>query len=177
MATNYCKNCGAGFPPENKFCENCGQPVDAAPTGSYEIGSNPMLTALRNPVRDAAFRLGNAGGVLGLILVGGLLGLGLLSLALVVEIPLEIWLPYFGMVVAFTIIGMSGSYRIINKRDTINAGLMILAGVGMLIPASLLGIASASLSDIGGILLFFIGGGFSAVLFFIGGVLMYLKKG
>ena len=71
--------------------------------------------------------------------------------------PFELWLRYIGLIV-FSIIGIVGALRIVETSDLNNALLMFLAGVGMLLCVQQLGI-------------------FPALLFFIGGALIYLKKG
>jgi hypothetical protein len=71
--------------------------------------------------------------------------------------PLESWLSCIGAI-AFSIIGIVGGLRIFENADNVNAGLMIIAGVGILICAVILGI-------------------FPALLFFLGAALILLKKG
>jgi uncharacterized membrane protein len=159
MATNYCKNCGANLSPESKFCENCGQSSDAAPTVTQESykapqAATPPLTPSSR--LGASFYLALIGGIFGIFIGVALISL-VLALGSLGSQPLENWLRYIGIIV-FSIIGIVGALRIIDKRDTINAGLMILAGVGVLVSMEMFGI-------------------FSALLFFMGGVLLYLKKG
>jgi uncharacterized membrane protein len=174
MTTNYCKNCGANLSPESKFCENCGQPIDAAPTitqESYKAPQAPTPSLKPRPRRDAAFWLGTIGGIFGIFL-----GAGLLVIAVVFELPLVSWLPFIG-IIAFSIIGGSVASTTA-KRTTINAGLSILAGVGMLFLAFIFGGVGMSIADLFGILSYIAGAlMFSALLFFISGVLIYLKKG
>jgi hypothetical protein len=71
--------------------------------------------------------------------------------------PLVAYSRSIGLIV-FSVLGIVGALRIIEGRDTINAGLMILAGVGVLVCLYQIGILSA-------------------LLFFIGAVLILLKKG
>jgi hypothetical protein len=69
---------------------------------------------------------------------------------------------FIGQIV-FSILGLVGGLRLVKKRDTINAGLMILAGVGLIcldLPAA------PPASQI-----------FVSLLFFVGGALILLKKG
>jgi zinc-ribbon domain len=156
MAANYCKNCGATLSPESKFCENCGKTVDAAPTVTQE--SYKAHQAATPPLTPSS-RLGAA---FYLALIGGIFGIFIGSVLIAISLAwgtqsLEGWLRDIGLVV-FSIIGIVGALRIVDKRDTINAGLMIIAGVGVLVSALYIGI-------------------FSALLLFMGGVLLYLKKG
>jgi hypothetical protein len=60
--------------------------------------------------------------------------------------------------IVFSIVGIVGALRIIERRETLNAGLMFGAGVGILVCWWQLGILSA-------------------LLFFLGGALVLLKKG
>ena len=156
MATNYCKNCGANLSPESKFCENCGQPVDATPTVTQESYKAPQATtaSLTPSSRlGAAFWLGLIGGIFGLLIGAILIGFAS-SLG---SQPFEFWLRFIGLIV-FSIIGIVGALRIVETSDLNNALLMFLAGVGMLLCVQQFGI-------------------FPALLFFIGGALIYLKKG
>ncbi len=68
------------------------------------------------------------------------------------------WTVAIGAVL-FPIIGLAGASRL-RKNDAINAGLMLLAGVGMALFENFYIIAIVS-----------------ALLFFIGGALIALKKG
>ena len=157
MAANYCKNCGANLSPESKFCENCGQSADAAPTVTQESYKAPQATttSLTPSSRlGAAFWLGLVGAIFGLLIGAALLGLSTLSL---VTTSGEGWAIIIGVII-FSILGIVGPLRIIDKGDTVNAGLMVIAGVGMLICIRQIGILSA-------------------LLFFIGAALLYLKKG
>jgi len=157
MATNYCKNCGANLSPESKFCENCGQSADAAPTVTQESYKAPQATttSLTPSSRlGAAFWLGLVGAIFGLLIGAALLGLSTLSF---VTTSGEGWAIIIGVII-FSILGIVGPLRIIDKGDTVNAGLMVIAGVGMLICIRQIGILSA-------------------LLFFIGAALLYLKKG
>ena len=157
MANNYCNNCGAKLRPESKFCENCGQSADAAPTVTQESYKAPQATttSLTPSSRlGAAFWLGLVGAIFGLLIGAALLGLSTLSF---VTTSGEGWAIIIGVII-FSILGIVGPLRIIDKGDTVNAGLMVIAGVGMLICIRQIGILSA-------------------LLFFIGAALLYLKKG
>jgi hypothetical protein len=155
MATNYCKNCGTNLSPESKFCENCGKTVDAAPTITQESYKTPQTaTPSLTPTSrlGAAFWLGLIGAVFGL-----LIGAIMMAMASYQSDPLVAYSRSIGLIV-FSVLGIVGALRIIEGRDTINAGLMILAGVGVLVCLYQIGILSA-------------------LLFFIGAVLILLKKG
>ena len=148
-----CRNCGADLPPENKFCANCGQPVYAA--AAQEVSKTSQTPTLTPSSRlGAAFWLGLVGAIFGLLIGAALLGLSTLSF---VTTSGEGWAIIIGVII-FSIPGIVGPLRIIDKGDTVNAGLMVIAGVGMLICIRQIGILSA-------------------LLFFIGAALLYLKKG
>jgi|GEM_PF-2927485 hypothetical protein len=105
--------------------------------------------------RSAALWFGLLGAIWGLFL-GGLL----LALALLGRIwDARLWAISVGIIV-FSILGLVGALRVIKRGDMFNAGLMILAGVGILI--SILFTSPLSVP--------------SALLFFIGAALILLKK-
>ncbi len=151
-----CRHCGANLLPENKFCANCGQPVYAAPTTKQAVYKTPQAPApypfTPSSRLGAAFWLGLVGAIFGL-LIGSLQLVGASN----THDPLITYAQAIGVVV-FSILGILGALRIIERNDTINAGLMLLAGIGMLIWIYPIGILSA-------------------FLFFIGGALILLKKG
>ncbi len=159
-----CSRCGASLSPKHKFCPNCGQPIYAAPSatqGVSKVGeaSTPPSTSLSSQLAPssrlgAAFWLGLVGAIFGLLIGAVLLAISTLSF---VTATGEAWARIIGLIV-FSILGLVGPLRIIEKQDTINAGLMFVAGVGMLICVYQLVILSA-------------------LLFFIGGALLLLKKG
>jgi hypothetical protein len=69
----------------------------------------------------------------------------------------EYWARAIGVIV-FSVIGIIGPLGLIDRGDTYNALLMIIAGLMVLVCVAQLGILPA-------------------LLFFIGGALLYLKKG
>jgi hypothetical protein len=143
MAARYCKSCGVGLNPQDKFCPNCGQPRDATQS------SPPLAPSSR---LGAAFWLGLIGAVFGI-----LFGLFLFVLGSIGQGSPELIIRSV-LAIIFSILAIVGGLRIIDERDTINAGLMMLAGVCILLAASVFGL-------------------FSALLFFIGAALIMLKKG
>jgi zinc-ribbon domain len=151
-----CGHCGVNIPPENKFCANCGKPVNRTSTAT-EAADTTHQAPTPYPITpssrlSAAFWLGLVGAIFGL-LIG----------TFYVDVSL------FGVII-FSTLGIIGPLRLIDSGDkliaglfwingdTINAGLMIIAGIGMLISAYQIGILSA-------------------LFFFIGGALIDLKKG
>jgi hypothetical protein len=121
------------------------------PTPTYTPPYSPLTPSSR---LGAAFWLGLVGAIFGLLIAAILLGISTLPSA---TTEWHFWPRVIGAIV-FSILGIVAPLRIIERGDTINAGLMILAGVGILICIYQFGILSA-------------------LLFFIGGVLIYLKKG
>jgi hypothetical protein len=100
----------------------------------------------------AAFWIAIIGAIFGIIL-----GVFLLAIA---SISVEESLTYakgIGLIV-FSVVGILGALRIINDADTPNALVMFIAGVGVLVCWFPIGILSA-------------------ILFFVGGVLILVKKG
>jgi len=93
---------------------------------------------------------------LGIVFWLGFMG-ALLGFFLAVTSPAG-WTVDIGAVL-FPIIGLAGASRL-RENDTINAGLMLLAGVGMFFFENFYVIAIIS-----------------ALLFFLGGALILLKKG
>ena len=160
MAITYCKHCGTDLSPRDKFCSNCGQPLDAAPKTTQKAPPAPKPLAQSSPPLTpssrlgAAFWLGLIGAIFGLLIGAFYLWMSTIS---IFSIGGDFWPRTIGVIV-FSILGIVGPLRIIEKGDTVNAGLMIIAGVGMLICVRQLGILSA-------------------LLFFIGAVLILLKKG
>jgi hypothetical protein len=159
MATNYCKNCGANLSPESKFCENCGQPVDASPNIKQESYIAPQAAApsLTPSSRlGAAFWLGLIGAVIGMLI-------GALLLTDTTHI-----ISGLGLVI-FSLLAIIGGLRLIEDRDNLNASLMILAGAWALLCV----VTIPELKYFGFAALLFI----SFLFFILGGVLIYLKKG
>jgi hypothetical protein len=113
-----------------------------------------MVATLRSP----ALWLGLIGAIPGLLL-GAILIVGGIRLG---TFSWYVWAWSIGLFV-FSILGLIGALRIIEKRDTINGGLMILAGVGLIC----LDLPAAPPAE----------QVFIALLFFIGGALILLKKG
>lgn len=150
MATTYCRRCGVNLTQGDRFCVRCGQPVYAPPTTTQNIPS-PLTQSSR---LSASVFLGFVGGMFGLVIGAFLIvfsSLGFLSQTA------EAWARAIGVIV-FSIIGIIGPLKIIDRGDTYNALLMIIAGVMVLVCVAQLGIIPA-------------------LLFFIGGALLYLKKG
>jgi hypothetical protein len=170
-----CAKCGTPVMSDAKFCENCGQPVDAAPTitqESYEAPQAPTPSQMRARAasrRDAAFWLGLIGVFFGLFL-----GIWPLIFSLNNYGSLEGLLPFIG-IIASSFIGLFGTRRIQVKRDTWSFGLMFLGGVGLLFLGLFFGGVGLLIANPFGI---YTGGTlmFSALLLIIGGVLTYLKK-
>jgi hypothetical protein len=161
MATTFCRLCGAKLIAESKFCANCGQPIYEAPTATQRVSrvtevsippSTPPSQLAPSSRLGAAFWLGLIGAVFGM-----LFGLFLLVLGSIGQGSPELIIRSV-LAIIFSILAIVGGLRIIDERDTINAGLMMLAGVCILLAASVFGL-------------------FSASLFFIGGALIMLKKG
>jgi len=154
MATN-CKRCGAPLSPKDKFCPNCGQ--YAAPTITQQRYEAPQtVTPPLTPSSrlGAAFWLGLVGAIFGLLIGALMLGVSTLSF---VTTSGEGWAIIIGVIV-FSILGIVGPLRIFDIGDANNALLMAIAGVGILACIRQLGILSA-------------------LLFFIGAALLYMKKG
>jgi hypothetical protein len=95
----------------------------------------------------AAFWLGLLGALFGLFLGVVRLGFDFSSVE---------FLRGVGLVI-FSILGLVGALRIIESDDRINAGLMLIAGIGVLICLLPVGVLPA-------------------VLFFVGAALIWLKK-
>jgi len=153
VAANYCKNCGATISPESKFCENCGRSVDVAPAvmqESYKAPQPPTPSFTSSSRLGASFWLGLVGAIFG-FLIGALLisNLSFGSASLIARSMGAIF---------FSFLAIIGGIRIFEDSDTYNALLMFIAGVGILACLYQLGILSA-------------------ILFFIGGSLILIKKG
>jgi zinc-ribbon domain len=159
VATNYCKHCGTPLSSKDNFCSNCGQSLETTPTvtqESYKAPQAPTPPLTPNSRPDAAFWLGLIGGIFGLLI--GVYYLYLSSF-FVSSLKNAFDSEYFGigfMMILVSIAGIVGGLRII-EEDRANAFLMIIAG--------------------GLSLLIFPVGVFPALLFFIGGALILLKKG
>jgi hypothetical protein len=159
MATNYCKYCGANLSSESRFCENCGKTVDASPTITQENYKAPQATTTS---LTPSSRLG-AAFWLGLIGAAIALPIGVVLLTSTTHL-----IGGFGLVIV-SILGIVGGLRIIENNDTLNGGLMILAGVWAMI------CFGAYLPSIGS---FFTAPFIIAFLFFfLGGILIFLEKG
>lgn len=150
IARTYCRRCGVNLTQGDRFCVRCGQPVYTAPTATQNIPS--LLTSSSR--LSASFFLGLFGAIFGLV-IGAFL-IVFTSLGFVSQTA-EDWARAVGVIV-FSIIGIIGPLRIIDRGDTYNALLMIIAGLMVLVCIAQLGILPA-------------------VLFFFGGGLLYLKKG
>ncbi|MGZ4864617.1 MAG: zinc-ribbon domain-containing protein [Halobacteriota archaeon] len=150
MATTYCRRCGVNLTQGDRFCVRCGHPVYAPSTTTQNIPAPHTQSSHLS----ASFFLGFVGAMFGLVIGAFLIlfsSLGFLSHTA------EAWARAVGVIV-FSIIGIIGPLRIIERGDTYNALLMILAGVMVLVCVAQLGVIPA-------------------LLFFIGGALLYLKKG
>ena len=148
------------------FCPNCGQRREDAPTTTQEVYKAPYTPTPTSkpsyPQLTPSLRLG-AAFWLGLIGAAIALPIGVVLLTSTTHL-----IGGFGLVIV-SILGIVGGLRIIENNDTLNGGLMILAGVWAMI------CFGAYLPSIGS---FFTAPFIIAFLFFfLGGILIFLEKG
>jgi|GEM_PF-1755681 len=157
-----------GASPEDKFCANCGKPLDAALTMMQESNKAPQAPT---PPLTLRSRLGP---VFWFVLVGAILGilLGTLQIGINVNEFLTLQLSSYDSTrlalafiagsmgtIIFSIIGLIAGFGITEEK-VVRASLIILAGVGIL---------TCCFWGFWGTIL-------PAMLFFIGGALLFLKK-